>query len=58
MKFQASRTVDLADIARMLGLADDVALERVRSVFERFAPGDMQDLESLVTLGKLEMGRD
>ena len=55
MKFQASRTIDLGDITRMLGLADDDALAQVRSVFSQFAPGDVDDLESLIFLGKLEM---
>jgi hypothetical protein len=56
MKFQASRARDLGDITQMLGLADDAALEGVRALFEQFAPDDMEDLESLITLGRLEMG--
>jgi hypothetical protein len=55
MKFNASRTIDLGDIARMLGLADEVALAQVRRVFRQYAPDDLNDLESLITLGKLEM---
>jgi hypothetical protein len=55
MKFHASRTIDLGDIARMLGLADEVALAQVRHVFRQYAPSDLDDLESLITLGKLEM---
>lgn len=55
MKFNASRTIDLGDIARMLGLADEVALAQVRHVFRQYAPNDLDDLESLITLGKLEM---
>ncbi len=55
MKFQASRTVDLGDITRMLGLANEDALAEVRNVFHQYAPGDMADLESLIMLGKLEM---
>lgn len=55
MKFQASRTIDLGDLARMLGLADDSMLAAVRAVFRRYAPDDMGDLESLIMLGKLEV---
>lgn len=55
MKFNASRTIDLDEIARMLGLADEVALAQVRHAFRQYAPDDLDDLESLITLGKLEM---
>lgn len=55
MKFNASHTIDLGDIARMLGLADEAALVQVRTVFRQYAPDDMDDLESLIMLGKLEM---
>jgi hypothetical protein len=39
----------------MLGLADEVALAQVRHVFRQYAPSDLDDLESLIALGKLEM---
>ena len=55
MKFNASRTIDLGDITRMLGLANEVALAQVRNAFRLYAPDDMGDLESLIMLGKLEM---
>ena len=54
MKFQAGRVQDIADITRMLGQADKHALDGIRSLFQQFAPGDISDLESLITLGKLE----
>jgi len=54
MKFQAGRVQDIADITRMLGQANDRALDSVRSIFKQFAPSDLSDLESLITLGKLE----
>lgn len=57
MKFKASRTIDLGDIARMLGLASEAKLEQVRALFRRYAPTDLEDLESLIFLGKLEMGQ-
>ncbi len=56
MKFQAGRVQDLADVARMLGQADAVALNSVRDLFRQYALGDLSDLESLITLGKLESG--
>lgn len=56
MKFQAGRTIDLGDISRMLGLADEAALTRVRDLFSRYASADLEDLESLILLGKLETG--
>ncbi len=55
MKFNAGRARDLGDITQMLGLADEQALDEVRALFRRSAPEDLADLESLITLGKLEM---
>lgn len=55
MKFNASRTIDLGDIARMLGLADEISLAQVREVFRHHMPDGLEDLESLITLGKLEV---
>lgn len=55
MKFRAGRLQDLADVARMLGQANDEALSSVRHLFQRHAPADQEDLESLITLGKLEI---
>lgn len=54
MKMKASRTVDLGDLARMLGQADEEALNRVRRFFQEYAPEDSADLESLIVLGRLE----
>ena len=56
MKFQAGRTQDIADISRMLGLASASDLDAVRALFRTHSPGDLDDLESLIALGKLEMG--
>ncbi len=55
MKFNASRTVDLGDITRMLGLASAADLDGVRVLFRQHAPDDLADLESLIALGKLEI---
>jgi hypothetical protein len=56
MKLQAGRLQDSADIARMLALASAGDLEQVRRVVSRYAPEDRDDLESLIELGKLELG--
>jgi hypothetical protein len=55
MKVRAGRVQDLADVARMLGQADGPALARTRAVFTQWAPDDLEDLESLIRLGRLEM---
>ena len=58
MKFQAGRVQDIADVTRMLGQGDEPTLDAVRALFRRYAPGDAQDLESLIALGKLERGEE
>jgi hypothetical protein len=56
MKFQAGRLQDLADLSRMLGQASQSQLEKVRALFNHYAgPDDLDDLESLIALGQLEM---
>lgn len=55
MKLQAGRVQDLADITRMLGQANAAGLAAVRQLFVSFLPEDVADLESLITLGQLEM---
>ena len=54
MKVRAGRVQDLADATRMLGHADEPSLERTRAVFDQWAPGDAEDLDSLIRLGRLE----
>ncbi len=56
-KVQAGRTQDLADAARMLGLAPEALRQGTREVFRRWLPDALEDLENLITLGELEMGR-
>jgi len=53
-KLRAGRVQDVADVTRMLGLADGAALAEVRSFIDREAPEDLDDLESLIELGQLE----
>lgn len=54
LKLNSSRTIDIGDLGRMLGLAEDEALDRVRQVVRKHAPEDLEDLEALIELGKLE----
>lgn len=54
MKLFSSRVQDLADISRMLALADDGALASTRALVVRHRPADAEDLESLLRLGRLE----
>lgn len=54
MKFQAARAQDLADLTRMFGLATDQQLGQVRTVFRLYEPDGLDDLESLIELGRLE----
>jgi hypothetical protein len=56
MKVQAGRTQDLADAARMLGAAAESPHQETRTIFRRWLPEALEDLESLIALGKLEMG--
>lgn len=56
MKLLASRLQGLADVSRMLGAATEPNPNRAgaRAVIREHAPDLSQDLESLITLGKLE----
>lgn len=54
LKMAAQRPQDWADISRMLGWASDTALDEVRAVVQKYAPEDLEDLESLIFIGKKE----
>jgi hypothetical protein len=54
-KLAASHIQDVGDLSRMLGLASDAELARVRQAVTRYAPDDLADLESLIYLGRFEM---
>jgi hypothetical protein len=56
IKVHASRTQDLADASRMLGLASEEQRQGTRQVFARWLPDAQEDLESLITLGEMEIG--
>jgi len=55
MKIQSGRTLDLGDITRMLGQANMSQLDATRALFAKYHPQDIEDLESLIVLGKMEM---
>ncbi len=56
MKFKAGRLQDIADMGRMLGQASPKQLELVRVIFRQHAaPDELEDLESIIALGQLEI---
>lgn len=55
MKFRSGRAQDIADVARMLGQAAEEALENTRVLFQTEEPSGLEDLESLIFLGRLEL---
>ena len=55
MKLRSSRLQDGADVSRMLGQASEAERDRVRAVIAHYLPQDLEDLESLIYLGELEM---
>lgn len=56
MKMESNRSLDIGDLGRLLGLAPEPELDHVRQAVQQFAPQDAEDLESLIYLGKLELG--
>ena len=54
MKLIAGRSQDLADISRMLGGANNLQLQKVKTVIKQYLPSASEDLESLMILGQLE----
>jgi len=57
IKIASSRVQDVADLSRMLGLASEEELARVRATVARYVPNEIDDLESLIYLGQVEMGK-
>ena len=55
MKMETSRAQDVADLSKMLGLAEEDVLLQVRDTVARYMPDATEDLESLIYLGGLEM---
>ncbi|NJQ96735.1 MAG: hypothetical protein HC784_01530 [Hydrococcus sp. CSU_1_8] len=56
MKLAASRTTDISDISRMLGQASNNDLQRVKDVIKTYDRESLEDLDSLIELGRLELG--
>lgn len=54
LKLQAARGVDIGDLTRMLGGAEEAVLDDVRSVVRKYLPDAAEDVESLIRLGRLE----
>jgi hypothetical protein len=54
LKMAAQRAQDWADVSRILGWASDADLNEVRAVVKEYTPEDLEDLESLIFLGKKE----
>ena len=54
MKMEAQRAQDWTDVSRMLGWASDADLDKVRAVVKQYTPEDLEDLESLIFIGKKE----
>ena len=55
MKVEAERAQDLADASRMLWAATEARHQETRDIFRRWFPEALEDLESLIALGRLEM---
>lgn len=56
LKLDASRGIDQGDLTRLLGSANEDELRVVRALVAKLLPDDTEDLESYVTLGRLEFG--
>ena len=54
MKMEAQRVRDLGDLGTMLGWASDADLDEVRAVVKEYMPEDLEDLESLIFIGRKE----
>jgi len=54
MKMRASRGRDIGDVTHMLAYANDEQLEETRQLIATWQPDLSEDLESFITMGKLE----
>jgi hypothetical protein len=55
MKLRSGRTLDIGDVTRMLGLASDADLKAIREVIHRYEPEALEDVASMIVLGRMEM---
>jgi hypothetical protein len=58
MKVKAGRMQDSTDVGRMVSGASAQELDAVRALVRRHAPDFLEDLESMLALGRLERGED
>ena len=56
MKMRASRGIDMGDLTRVLGAADDETIAETGRVVAAYLPDGVEDLEGLIYLGRLEYG--
>jgi hypothetical protein len=56
MKLKAARVRDTDDVARMVALASEADRATIRATVARWQPEDLAGFDSLVILGRLEMG--
>ena len=56
MKMKAARLQDVSDVGRMLSTASDEQLDAVRDTVRRYASDVVENLESIIALGRLERG--
>ena len=57
MKMWASRGIDIGDLSRVLGAADDAAIKETGRVIAAYLPDGVEDLEGLIYLGRLKYGQ-
>jgi hypothetical protein len=55
MNLRSGRTLDIADVTRMLGLACDADLDTIRDAVRQYDPDALEDVESMIVLGRMEM---
>ena len=53
---RTSRGIDIGDLTRVLGAADDAAIAEPGQIVAAYFPDGVEDLEGLIDLGKLEYG--
>lgn len=54
LKMAAQRVRDMGDLGTLLGWASDADLDEVRAEMKRYVPEDLEDLESLIFIGRKE----
>jgi hypothetical protein len=58
MKVKAARMQDTSDVGRMISAASEEQWNAVRKLVQQHAPDLLEDLESMLALGRLERGED